>query len=154
MGRYHPDQMHVVLGFTVEINAETGGSGGDGKNVDSAWETCSGGSLNIEISESSTGSDQFHTTTPGHKYVDTLTLRGPLTGGRKALCSWITAVVQGKAWKAVVTIREIVKDGSAGKQFNYSECFPIRYVFPALAASGTGNLYEEVHIKPLRLELA
>ncbi|HES58542.1 MAG TPA: hypothetical protein ENO21_03830, partial [Firmicutes bacterium] len=59
-----------------------------GTVVDSAWETCSGGSLNIEIADSSTGSDQFHTTTPGHKYVDTLTLRGPLSSGRESMTTW------------------------------------------------------------------
>ena len=43
---YHPDQMHTVLGFRIEITGA--GSGGD---VDSAWETCTGGSLNIEVSD-------------------------------------------------------------------------------------------------------
>jgi type VI protein secretion system component Hcp len=65
-----------------------------GTDVDSAWETCSGGSLNIEISDSSTGSDQMHTTTPGHKYVDTLTLRGAMTQGRKDMLQWYTDMVQ------------------------------------------------------------
>jgi YD repeat-containing protein len=60
-----------------------------------------------------TGSDQFHTATPGHKYVDTLTLRGPMTAGRKALCTWITEVVQGKPWKRTWTITELLSvDGS------------------------------------------
>jgi phage tail-like protein len=140
--------MHVVLGFTVEIQ-----NAGTGSDVDSAWETCTGGSLNIEVSDSSTGSDQFHTTTPGHKYIDSLTLRGPLTAGRKALCQWITEVVQGKGWKRTVSVKEIKKDGSDGKTFSYMDCFPTRYVFPAFSASGTGNLYEEVSIKPIRLEL-
>ena len=149
MGAYYPDEMHIVLGFTVEITGA--GSGGD---VDSAWETCTGGSLNIEVSDSSTGSDQFHTTTPGHKYIDTLTLRGPLTAGRQALCQWITEVVQGKDWKRTVTIKEITKDGSDGKTFTYLDCFPTRYVFPSLSAGGTGNLYEEIAIKPIRLGLS
>jgi len=154
MGAYYPDEMHVVMGFTVEINSESAGSGGSGADVDSAWETCSGGALAIEIADSSTGSDQFHTTTPGHKTVDELVIRGPLTGGRKALCDWITKTVQGQAWKASVTIKEITKDGGAGKTFVYHDCFPIRYVFPSLAASGTGNLYEEVGIKPIRMDLS
>ncbi|MBM3945306.1 MAG: hypothetical protein FJ317_07465, partial [SAR202 cluster bacterium] len=79
-GAYTPDEMLVVLGFSVEITGA-----GSGSDVDSAWETASGGSLNIEIADSSTGSDQSHMTTPGHKYVDTLTLRGPLTAGRKTV---------------------------------------------------------------------
>jgi hypothetical protein len=141
--------MLVVLGFKVVI--DNAGSGGD---PDSAWETASGGSLNIEVADASVGDNQFHQTTPGHKYVDTLTLRGPLTSARKALCQWITETVQGKPWKRTVVITEILKDGSDGKSFTYLDCFPTRYVFPAFSASGTGNLYEEVNLKPIRLELA
>jgi phage tail-like protein len=298
----YPDDMPIVLGFTVEITGA-----GSGTDVDSAWECASGGSLNIEVSDSSTGTDQAHTTTPGHKYVDTLTLRGPLTAGRVsdgpyevlengagkfkveidgapvasanvesvamedlvideremttgadwdyrvygpgdahygsitirsrvgkqsselyqwwldastgkdirksisvialkrdgsearrynllecfptrwdpgeyspssnvavetvvASCTrvemesvdgerddmlrWITDTVQGKEWKRNVAIKEILKDGSDGKTFTYLDCFPTRYVFPAFSASGTGNLYEEIHVKPIRLELS
>ena len=28
--------------------------------------------------------------------------------------------------------------------FTYLDCFPTRYVFPALSASGTGNLYQTI----------
>lgn len=149
MSTYTPDEMLVVLGFTITID-----NAGAGNDVDSAWETCSGGSLNIEIADSSTGGDQSHTTTPGHKYIDTLTLRGPLTSGRKALCQWITDTVKGQPWKRTVTVKEILKDGSDGKTFTYHDCYPTRYVFPAFSASGTGNLYEEVHIKPIRMDIA
>jgi phage tail-like protein len=138
-----------LSGFRIEI-----GGAGSGSDPDSAWETCSGGSLNIEIAEASVGTDQSHQTTPGHKYVDTVTLRGPLTSGRKALCQWITDTVQGKDWKRNVTIKEILKDGTDGKSYTYLDCFPTRYVFPAFSASGTGNLYEELHFKPNRIELA
>jgi len=149
MSTYTPDDMLVVLGFTVTID-----NAGSGSDPDSAWETCSGGSLNIEIADSSVGGDQVHTTTPGHKYVDTITLRGPLTAGRKALCQWITDTVKGQPWKRTLTIKEILKDGSDGKTFTYLDAFPTRYVFPAFSSSGTGNLYEEVLIKPIRLELS
>jgi hypothetical protein len=140
--------MLVVLGFTVDFG------GGSGADADSAWETCSGGSLNIEIAEASVGTDQYHQTTPGHKYVDDLTLRGPLTSGRESMAQWITDVLAGKEWKRQVTIKEILKDGSDGKSYTYSDCFPTRYVFPAFSASGTGNLYEEVQLCALRLEIA
>jgi hypothetical protein len=149
MGAYTPDQMLVVLGFTVTID-----NAGSGSDPDSAWETCSGGSLNIEIADSSVGTDQFHTTTPGHKFVDAVNLRGPLTSGRKALCEWITATLKGQPWKRNLVVKEILKDGTDGKTFTYLDCFPIRYVFPHFSASGTGNLYEEVEVKPIRLELA
>jgi phage tail-like protein len=312
-GTYTPDEMHVVLGFTVEITGA--GSGGD---VDSAWETSSGGSLNIEVADSSVGTDQSHTTTPGHKYVDTLTLRGPLTAGvkatrginegayeilengagkfrvelgdlpldriqgvsmedllidvrelpggndgyrvyglgdahygsitirsrvgkdskelyqwwldasqgksisislldhagedarrynflecfptqyspfnelpgvaiekvvarcegvkfeatgaRKSIAEWLNATLNasslqvpagrgeakstGEPWKRTVTVKEILKDGAAGRAFQYHEAFPTRYVFPNLDAAGTGNLYEEIADKPIRLELS
>jgi hypothetical protein len=142
--------MHTVLGFRVEITGA-----GSGTDVDSAWEQATGGSLNIEIAESSVGTDQFHTSTPGHKYVDSLTLKGPLTSGRKLLCQWITEVVQGKTpWQRQLVITEITTDGSDGKSYTYEDCFPTRYVFPSLSASGTGNLYETVTIKPIRLGLA
>lgn len=316
-GTYSPDDMLVVTGFTVEITGT--GSGGD---VDSAWETTSGGSLNIEIADSSVGTDSSHQTTPGHKYVDTLTLRGPLTAGvkatrgtnegayeilengagkfrvelgdlplrsiqgiaiedllidsrelqggndeyrvygpgdahygsitirsrvgknstelyqwwldasqgknvrksisvsllneagedarrynflecfptqyspfkelpgvameevvarcegvkfeatgaRKAMAEWLNATLNasslqvpagrgeakstGEPWKRTVTVKEILKDGAAGRAFEYQEAFPTRYVFPSLDAAGTGNLYEEIAIKPIRLELS
>lgn len=149
MGSYTPDQMHKILGFRVEITGA-----GSGSDVDSAWETCTGGSLNIEVADASTGSDQFHTATPGHKYVEEVTLRGPMTSGRKSLCQWITETVQGKDWKRTLTITEITTDGSDGKTYTYLDCFPTRYVFPGLSSSGTGNLYEEVAVKPIRLELS
>jgi hypothetical protein len=61
-GSYHPDEMLVVMGFIIEIDG-----GGTGSDADSAWETVAGGSLNIEIRDASVGTDQTHTTTPGHK---------------------------------------------------------------------------------------
>lgn len=312
---YTPDEMLVVLGFTVSID-----NAGTGSDPDSAWETVSGGSLNIEVADASVGTDQSHQTTPGHKYVDTLTLKGPLTadrkmaklprqppggtvvsensyevlengagkfkieidgapvasanvesitmedlvideremttgadwdyrvygpgdahygsitvrsrvgkdskelyqwwldssqgknirknisvialkrdgsearrynwiecfpvkyqpfvldgsskvaveeitaqctsvkfgaeGERKDLVEWLNSNVEGKDWKRTLTVKEILKDGSDGKTFTYLDCFPTRYVFPQFSASGTGNLYEEVSIKPIRLELS
>ncbi len=66
---YHPDDMLVVLGFRVEIDGA-----GTGQDADSAWETCTGGALNIEVADSSIGSDRTHATAPGHKYIDELIL--------------------------------------------------------------------------------
>ncbi|MDX9819876.1 MAG: hypothetical protein RBT16_13260, partial [Desulfococcus multivorans] len=64
---YTPDEMLVVLGFTITID-----NAGTGSDPDSAWETCSGGALNIEVADSSIASDPHHTTAPGHRYMDTL----------------------------------------------------------------------------------
>lgn len=149
MSTYTPDDMYVVIGFTVEITGVAGGT-----DTDSDWETCSGGALQIEVADASTGKDQYHVQTPGHKFVDEFTLRGSMTPGRKAVCEWINAVVAGQDPRRNVTLKEIRKDGSDGKTFNYVDCFPTRYVFPQLSAEATGNLYEEVHIKPIRLELS
>ncbi len=35
----------------------------------------------------------------------------------------------------------------------YQECMVTRYVFPKLAAGGSGTLVEEVFVKPLLVEL-
>ncbi len=55
----------------------------DDDDGDTVLASVSSGALSIELTESSIGSDQFHTTTPGHKYVDTITLRGPMTSSRE-----------------------------------------------------------------------
>ena len=92
---------------------------------------------------------------PGTKYIDEITLRGPMTAQRRAwIGPSISEVVVHRPRRLNVTIVEIMKDGSDGKRYDYFECFPTRYVFPHLSADGTGNLYEEVSLKPVRLELA
>lgn len=289
----------VVSGCAVQV---TGGK--RGTDVASAWETCSGGSLNIEVADSSTGSDQHHTTTPGHKYIDTLTLRGPLAGAQwgasdsyevlengagkfaieidgaplssanvesitmedlvideremttgvdwdyrvygpgdahygsisirsrasesTELFDWWAKAAQGQISRKNISVVALKRDGGEARRYNYLECFPVkymphsldqpgaeategilvrcggvtlhgedqqalfdwinetlaggeyrrsvrlteelfgravgrsftyhdafpvRYVFPQFSASGTGNLYEEIAIKPIRLEL-
>ena len=120
--------------------------------MDPPFSSWSGGEPAIS-QQLSTGSDQFHTTTPGHKSVGEITLRGPLTSGRKAMVDWMNSSVSGKSWRMMLTVKEIVKDGASGKKYNYLDCFPTRYVFPKFSSRNTGNLYEEVRIKPIRLEL-
>jgi len=125
---------------------------------DPPFETWMGGAL-VTARSHPPGNLHYHTTTPGQKYIDTLTLRGPLTSGRKSLSAWITNTVRGKEWKRTVTIKEAYNSGSRGKiyrhmrVYRYVDSFPVRYVFPKFSASGTGNLYEEISIKPIRLEL-
>lgn len=43
-----------------------------------------GPARNIEIGDSSTGSDQFHSTTPGHKSIEPISLRSPAPAIREA----------------------------------------------------------------------
>ena len=141
MTTQRPDEMLVLKGFRVEIQASYGTH-----EVDSAWETCTGGGLNIEVADPTPG-----VTTPGHLFVDEITLRGPISGPRRWI---IDNLARGRSGRFDMTIVEIARDGSDARRFTYLECFLTRYVFPALSASGTGNLYEEVSIKPIRLELA
>ncbi len=74
-------------------------------------------------------------------------------GAGAAIAEWINATVAGWDWKRNVTIEEITRNGADGRTFYYSDAFPTRYVFPAFSASGTGNLREEIAVKPNRLEL-
>jgi hypothetical protein len=147
------DESISIKGFKVLIN--TGGV-----THEDTWETCTGGSLNIEIGDSSTGGDSVPapraagTNAPGHKYIEEVKLRGPMTASRRWIGKLINDTVPGKSPRFDLTIVEINKDGSDGRRLSYSNCFLTGYVFPALSASGTGNLYEEVSIKPERLELA
>ena len=301
-GAYDPDDVLVVLGFSVELHGAASGA-----DADSGWESLSGGALAIEFADSSTGSDQFHTTTPGHKYISEVVLNGPVatgesgvaqsntsihengdgkfrieiddmpnfssnvesiqiedltidaremtTGadwdyrvygpgdahlggltisarrsgkisseayqwwfdvsqgqdvrksisvialrrdgtdgrqwdffdclpeidhlfggyspdssvgvetldigcarvefgglGRVEYSAWLTETIQGMPWERTVVVKEVLKDGSDGASYTYLDAFPTRYVFPSFSASGTGNLYEELTFKPIRME--
>lgn len=148
MGAYTPDEMLVTKGFRIEVTGPAGG-----KNEDNAWETCTGGALCIEVAPASVGSSQHHVATPGHKFVDEVQLRGPMTKSRKWIGTNIKQTKEGTFTRFDLTIVEIMKDGADGKRFNYTKCFLTRYVYPVLSADGTGNLYEEVSLKPERLAM-
>jgi len=140
----------TIMGFTVTISGLDGTS-----EVDGDWETSNGGAIVLVAHEVIAEPDgRFATSSPGHKYVDTLTLRGPVTAGRKALCQWIMVAARGVDDRRTVTVREILKDGSAGKTYTYLDCFPTKYVFPSFSADSSEPLYEEVQVKPIRLELS
>jgi hypothetical protein len=100
---------------------------------------------------------RFRTNSPGHKSVGEVTLRGDLTDGRKAMCDWINSVISfHKDWKRNLTITELL--GSDGRpksrSYIYYDAFPVRYTFPSMSVSNTtGNVIEEVRIKPIRCEL-
>ena len=139
------DKFAQVRGFRVEID-----DGAGGKEVDTAWESAHGGELTIELPVSNVGS-------PGHKSVGEIVLRGAMTDKRAALCTWINETVNGRPWKRTLTITELLSvDGGVkdGKQYIYFDCFPVGYVFPRLSVTNTtGNVQEEVRIKPVRCEL-
>ncbi len=73
--------------------------------------------------------------------------------GRRELLGWLNEILQGKSREGTVVLRELNKDGTPGRTFTYLDSFPVRYVFPSLSVGETGDLYEEVQIKPIRLEL-
>jgi hypothetical protein len=64
-----------------------------------------------------------------------------------------------KNYRRMLTITELTDAGGGtppaeGKQYVYHDCFPTRYVFPRMSVTNTtGNVMEEVSIKPIRLEL-
>lgn len=142
------DKFAQVRGFKVDI------AGCSTKEVDTAWESVSGGELIIELTETTIGSDKFQTTSPGHKTVSEITLRGAMTDGRKALCEWINDTVQGKTWKRMLTITEMLSvDGGVkdGKQYVGDKAYPIRYKFPVLSVDKReGNVEEEITYRWIR----
>jgi hypothetical protein len=80
------DKFAQVRGFKVEI------SGSSGKEVDTAWESVSGGDMVIEHTETTIGDDKFRTNSPGHKTVNDITLLGPLASTGDALAEWIDCI--------------------------------------------------------------
>ena len=124
------DKFAQVRGFAVQIDSI---SATGGKEVDTAWESVSGGELIIEQTETTIGSDKFHTNSPGHKTVGEITLRGAMADKRAALCTWINETVAGKPWKRNVTITPIHLDGALGETLVFLDCALTAYVPPRLA---------------------
>ena len=119
------DKFAQVRGFKVEITGATG------KEVDTAWESVSGGEMIIPGPHSP--AEQARTNSPGHKTVGEITLRGAMTDGRKAMCQWINETVEGKPWKRTVFITPIHLDGTLGETLVLDECFLTAYKQPRLA---------------------
>ncbi|GMR12807.1 MAG: hypothetical protein BMS9Abin29_1000 [Gemmatimonadota bacterium] len=139
------DRLVAIMGFQVDL-----GLGGD---VDSAWESLQGGELGIAVASATTGRDRVQAAA-GYTYVGELALSGAVTSGRLAMTDWLNSVIRGLEWKRTVTTTEVLRDGSPGMSRSYFDAFPVRYVFPELSASGTGNLTETLVVKPMRVEMA
>ncbi len=149
--------------FTTSVapgGGGTGGAGGVGVTMDGVreiYDARQNGEPLLHLSGLVAGSGGTKVSSPGHKSISEITLRGAMTDGRQNLCKWINDSVNGKPWKQMLTITEMLSvDGSVkdGKQYTYHECFPIRYVFPRMSVTNTtGNTMEEVSVKPIRLEL-
>lgn len=136
----------MIIGFRVRIEHPLTGEASEEEN----WEVWSGGGDSIK--DCRPPRTQLAQPPPR---LGEITLRGPMTAERSVLLDWIRDTMERDDWKRTVTITEILDTvPPEGKKFTYHDCFPTRYVFPALSAAGTGNLYEEVDIKPIRLDLA
>ncbi len=85
-----PDEEVHLTGMNIEVAGAKAGT-----DVDNSWETCSGGELNIETTETTVGADQFHTFSPGHTFVGELNLRGPMKDLRKPLTKYYDDQGQG-----------------------------------------------------------
>jgi len=146
------DKFAQVRGFQVDIDSA------GGKDHDVAWEHVSGGEMIIEVTDTTVGSDKFHTHSPGHKTVGEITLRGKMTDQRAALCAWINETVKGRPRPRTVTVTEIIQAQGdqvprPGRTATYFDCVITGYRFPELNASNqTGNMIEEVRIQALRVD--
>lgn len=126
MSAFTPDQMLVYKGFDVEIE----GPGGTG--VDSTWESVSGG-------------EKFQTTSPGHKSVGEITLRGAMTDSRQAIESWINETAAGKTSTRTVSITPVDEQGKPGPTYRFSDCVLSGYRPPLLRRNPCDlSLREEV----------
>jgi hypothetical protein len=139
------DKFAQVRGFKVEID------GASGKEVDTAWESVSGGELIIELTETTIGSDKFQTTSPGHKSVNSVTLRGAMTDKRAALCQWMNDTTQGRNWRRNMQLTEVLLDDSDGVAHAFSLGFPVRYVYPRMSVyNRAGNAEETIEFHAIR----
>lgn len=127
------DKFAQVRGFKVDISNSLG------KEVDTAWESVSGGEMIIELAETTIGSDKTKTNSPGHKTVGEITLRGAMTDGRQALCQWINETVNGKPWKRTVTITPVNLDGTIGETWIFEDCALTAYRMPRLGLADPKN---------------
>ena len=70
------------------------------------------------------------------------------------LCNWTNGTAAGQDSRRTLTIIEILSvdgDIKPDRQFTFIDCFPTAYLFPHLSVTNTtGNVTEEVRIKPIR----
>jgi len=128
----------------------------DGALVES-FDSWSGGEPNLVLSPLFNG-DRNHIGSPGHKTVNEIILRGSAHAERKNLCQWINSTYSNTAAGVVPggsVLQSALGRAGKGRTYVYHDCFPVRYVFPRLSATNTtGNVMEEVHIKPIRMDIS
>ncbi len=138
---------------------------GNGGSVTDTWDSWGGGEPALILSQIYTGSP-FRIEIPGHKAVEELTLSSSAWLGKKGYDAWITRALAGSPWLSgpkgtetgYILLRfrkrpELLRT-LPDRSYTFYDCFPVRYVFPRLSVTNTtGNVMEEVSIKPIRVEL-
>ena len=103
----------------------------------------SGGDLQAEKAEASSGSSQHNESTMGHNAINELTIVAYITPTYKGLTDGMAAVAnQGKNERFTITITELAKDGSTVKTFVYDQCLMTSLDFPTMDANGGEILCE------------
>jgi hypothetical protein len=136
-----PRDAASLNGFVVQALA-----GKDATTViDVAWESCTGGAQTIELHPAS-----FGALADTKRSCTEVTLRGPMTTSRGWLAGMLNDVARG------VDSRVMLRCGNekGGRGYLYIDAFPVAYVFPKMSVTNTtGNVMEEVALKPIRCEL-
>jgi hypothetical protein len=109
----------------------------------------SGGAIVIEVANAPTGSDQTHTTTPGHKHVSPLVAR--LHRAERDVFVWTNDTASGRPWKRNLEIVPV----AGGRAFLYHDAFPISvtYVNPLVPlVNGNMPAVVDITVKPIRVD--
>ncbi len=72
--------------------------------------------------------------------------------GDRGITDWVNATTSGREGTRTVRIALLDRQGQVTQTYVYTNVFPTRYVFPVLSTEATGPLYEQITMKPARLE--
>ncbi len=137
------DQMVVAKAFNVEINGEF-----------IPVVSYSGGDITGEKAEASSGSSQHNESTMGHNYITNLTLESFFTADSHMIQDLVMGWIQESGGPVDVAITELAKDKSVVKTYVYSDCIPVSYQPPRVAANASELLKHQLTLKPARLEVS
>jgi len=159
-----------LMTFTAPQSGQGGVSvtvdDGSGQALTDTWESWGGGQPETEIGQQVENAP-YRTNSPGHKSVGELRLIATIWGSKKGYDYWMNRALAGAPWlagpngvaagKVFVRCSPIKKGSLASalsRTYIYSDCFPVRYTFPRMSVTNTtGNVREEVRIKPIRFEM-
>jgi hypothetical protein len=123
-------------------------------NATGSWENTAtlvtGGSVQIELTETTIGGDKFQTISPGHKTISSLQMR--LNRMYSSVGDWIDDTVLGRPWKRTV---EVAPVGATTRRIFY-DAFPHRvtYLNPLLlTADGNVAVAFDLSVKPIRMDV-